>query len=349
MEKVTILVVDDQQDFLEVITDILDSNNFKIIHALNGKMGIEVAKKFLPDMVITDWEMPEMDGIEMIKTFKISKILFDIPIVICSGIMTSSQNLKAAFDAGAIDYIRKPIDPIELIARVNSALLLSHSLIIIKNQKKEILSEKEKIDNLLLSVFPKKVALDLKKFGKNQPDLYNNVTVFISDIISFTKKAANMGVRQLANELNDVFHNFDIIMERNYCERIKTVGDAYFAVCGMHYPDPEHAYNITKAATEIIEYLKERNKTNKHKWEIRVGIHSGEIIGCIIGKKKYVYDIFGDTVNTASRLEKTSKPMQIHISETTYRLINDKFIFKGPSLLNVKGIGEINSFYINTK
>ena len=349
MEKVTILVVDDEQFFLETIVDTLNSDEYKILQAKNGKVGLKIAEKFLPDIVITDWEMPEMNGIEMIKAFKKRKTLEEIPIIMCTGIMTSSKDLKIALNAGAVDYIRKPINKIELIARVNSALYISYSLKIIKKQKKDILFEKEKVDNLLLSIFPRKVALDLKEYGESQPDLFNNVTIFISDIISFAKKAANMGARELTNELNDIFRNFDIIMERNFCERIKTVGDGYFSVCGMHYPDPKHAYNIVKAAAEIIDYLEERNKTNNYKWKIRVGIHTGEVIGCLVGKKKYVYDIFGNTVNTASRLEKTSGPMQIHISEATYNLVEDKFIFEEQPLVHIKGLGKIKSFFVKTK
>ena len=127
MEKVTILVVDDEQFFLETIVDELNSIDYKVLQAKNGREGLKVAEKFLPDIVITDWEMPEMNGIEMIKAFKKRKIIANIPIIMCTGIMTSSKDLKIALDAGAVDYIRKPIDKTELQARVSSMLKLSES------------------------------------------------------------------------------------------------------------------------------------------------------------------------------------------------------------------------------
>ncbi len=143
MEKGTILVVDNEQFFLETIVDTLNSSDYKVLQAKNGKMGLKVAEKFMPDIVITDWDMPEMDGIEMIKAFKKSETLSDIPIIMCTGIMTTSEDLQIALNAGAIDYIRKPIDKIELIARVNSMLKLSRSYIKIKklnNFKDKVLS-----------------------------------------------------------------------------------------------------------------------------------------------------------------------------------------------------------------
>ena len=127
MKKEVILIVDDEQNYLDTITDTLEERNFKIIQALNGKMGIMVAQKFLPDIIITDWEMPEMNGIEMIQQLKANEQTANIPVIMCTGIMTTSQNLHVALGAGAYDYIRKPIDPIELVARINATLRLSNS------------------------------------------------------------------------------------------------------------------------------------------------------------------------------------------------------------------------------
>ncbi len=139
MYNAVILVVDDEQTYLDSITDILKGKNFKIIQALNGKMGIEVTKKFKPDMIIADWEMPEMNGLKMIQELKSDETTKDIPVIMCTGIMTTSENLDTALEAGAADYIRKPIDAIELTARINAALSLSDAFKRIKAQNEELI------------------------------------------------------------------------------------------------------------------------------------------------------------------------------------------------------------------
>lgn len=145
MYKATILVIDDEQRFLDVITNTLKASNYKVIQALNGEMGVMVALKFMPDIIICDWEMPVMDGIEAIKTLKNDKETKDIPVIMATGAMTTSDDLNTALNAGAVDYIRKPIDPIELIARINSALKLSKSYKEIKEKNIEIVNQYEEI------------------------------------------------------------------------------------------------------------------------------------------------------------------------------------------------------------
>ena len=127
MIKATILVIDDEQRFLDIITNTLKGSEYKVIQALNGEMGVMVARKFIPDIIICDWEMPVMNGIDAIKTLKQDGLTKNIPIIMATGAMTSPENLNTALKAGAMDYIRKPIDPIELTARINSALTLSIS------------------------------------------------------------------------------------------------------------------------------------------------------------------------------------------------------------------------------
>jgi len=144
MYNAVILIVDDEQTYLDAIAETLNEKNFKIVQALNGKMGCMVAEKFIPDIVIVDWEMPEMNGIEMIAELKKNDRTKDIPVIMCTGIMTSSKNLDTALNAGAIDYIRKPVDPIEITARINSALKIANAYKEIKCRKEQI--EEQKLD-----------------------------------------------------------------------------------------------------------------------------------------------------------------------------------------------------------
>lgn len=216
---------------------------------------------------------------------------------------------------------------------------------VLETQNELILREKDKSEKLLLNTLPVKVVNELKEFGKSEPQLFENVTVFFSDIVGFTEKANLLEPGILISELNDIFTGFDEIAMKNSCERIKTIGDAYLCVCGMPVPDPNHAYNIVKSAIEMIDFIKKRNEMSVHKWNIRVGVNSGSVIGGIVGVRKYIYDVFGDAVNTASRMESNSLPMKINISESTYNLVKDRLEFTDRGEVEVKGKGKLRMFF----
>ncbi|MFA6294206.1 MAG: adenylate/guanylate cyclase domain-containing protein [Victivallales bacterium] len=215
---------------------------------------------------------------------------------------------------------------------------------ILQMQSELILREKNQSEKLLLNTLPVKVVNELKEFGKSEPHLFENVTVFFSDIVGFTEKSNTLEPKVLISELNDIFTAFDEIVVGNGGERIKTIGDAYLCVCGMPIPDPNHAFNIVKSAVEMIDFIKGRNENSIHKWNIRVGINSGSVIGGIVGVRKYIYDVFGDAVNTASRMESNSSPMKINISESTYNLVKDSFEFTDRGEVEVKGKGKMRMF-----
>ena len=348
MKPFKILIIEDDPIHGKIIHHILENTgqNLQLIKANNGFEGLAILEKETPDLILTDWEMPNMSGIEFCRKIQANQDFENIPVIMCTGIKTSSENLKTAFESGVVDFIRKPIDKVELMSRVNSMLMLSESYQTIKKQKEVIEAEKEKSDKLLLNILPQKIASDLKEFGETKPELYKDVTVFYSDIVDFTAKTIKIDPHTLLNELNDIVKGFDAIMEKHHCEKIKTVGDAYIAVCGLPTMNSKHAENIINAAIDTIAYLKERNKKSKYIWEIRLGIDTGAVVGGIIGTNKFIYDIFGDPVNTASRLENNSKTMRINLSETTHKLVKDKYEFDERVPLEVKGKGKMKMFFI---
>ena len=205
----------------------------------------------------------------------------------------------------------------------------------------------DKSDELLRNILPERVADELKKHGKSTPECFDNVSVFFSDIVDFTQIAAKMEPREVINELSTIFTEFDRIFIKHGCERIKTIGDAYLGVSGMPDSDENHAINITRAAMEVIEYLNKRNNRAKFKWQIRIGIHSGKVVGGIVGTEKYIYDVFGDTINIAARMETHSEPMKINISSATHQLIGEQFNFTKRDLTEVKGKGSLQMYFID--
>jgi class 3 adenylate cyclase len=203
-----------------------------------------------------------------------------------------------------------------------------------------------KSETLLRNILPEQVVQELQETGHTVPERFGQVTVLLSDLVEFTQQSSRLTPQQLIAELNDLFTAFDTIVERYGCERIKTIGDAYLCVCGMPKPNPRHAHQIMQVAMEIVAYLEQRNQGHPIQWQIRVGVHSGEVVGGVVGVKKYIYDIFGDTVNTASRMQSHSAPMEVNISEVTYALVKDDFEFKsrGPSV--VKGKGDLEMYFL---
>ncbi len=211
-----------------------------------------------------------------------------------------------------------------------------------------IAAEKAKSDKLLLNILPDKVASDLKEKGHTTPQKFDEVTVFFSDIVGFTEIAAKLDPQDLIRELNEIFTEFDNIIERNHCERIKTIGDGYLAVCGLPEANNMHTKNIINSALEIIRYIEQRNRTSEIQLPVRIGAHTGKVVAGVVGVKKYIYDVFGDTINTASRMESSSEAMKINVSEATYLLVKDQFTFIDRGGIEIKGKGKMKMYFVDS-
>lgn len=202
-------------------------------------------------------------------------------------------------------------------------------------------------DALLLNILPEKIVHELKEKGVSSPERFDRVTVLFSDLVDFTEISSHMDPEALIAELNDIFAEFDSIAGKYSCQRIKTIGDAYLCVCGMPEENPRQAELILKVSMDMVEYLKERNKTSSNKWQVRIGIHAGSVVGGIVGTGKYIYDVFGDTINIAHRMEQHSAPMRINVSRVVKCLEEDKFAFTDRGTVEVKGLGELSMYYLD--
>ena len=209
-----------------------------------------------------------------------------------------------------------------------------------------ILEEKKKSDELLLNIFPKQVADELKIRGKATTKRYENVTILFTDFKDFTLMAASISPGKLVKELNEIFCHFDDILEVFQIEKIKTIGDAYFAACGLPEKRKDHALRCIKAVKQMFKYLEERNLKNELQWTMRAGIHSGPVVAGVVSKKKYAFDLFGDTVNTASRMETNGEAGKINISGTTYELIKRKYSCYPRGQIDTKGKGNLYMYFV---
>ena len=225
------------------------------------------------------------------------------------------------------------------------AMVASYSLLVEK-QKREIEIEKGRVEKLLLNILPRKSVEQLRQFGRTVPERFDEVTVLFLDFVGFTALAQALSPDELFSELNEIFSAFDEIITRYGCERIKTIGDAYLAVCGMPDPNPRHAEAIVTAAIEMRAFIVQRSATSKHHWACRIGVHSGSVTAGVVGRLKYIYDIFGDGVNTASRMESHADAMHINVSSATRDRLGPSFTVEPRGFVDVKGKGPMEMFYV---
>jgi class 3 adenylate cyclase len=223
----------------------------------------------------------------------------------------------------------------------------------VRKSKAIIEKEKDRSENLLLNILPAEVATELKEKGESEAKDFENVTVLFSDFKQFTQTAEKLSAKALVKEINTCFKAFDEIMQKYGIEKIKTIGDAYMAAGGLHVPRTAEPKDVVKAGLEMQQFMlsrkAEKEKAEEPFFEMRVGIHTGPVVAGIVGVKKFQYDIWGDTVNTASRMESHGVVGKVNLSSTTYELIKElsEFAFEKREAIEVKGKGEMEMWLVS--
>lgn len=217
---------------------------------------------------------------------------------------------------------------------------------IIQERTEALIKEKEKSENLLANILPKNIEDELKLTGKATSSKFKMVTVLFADIQGFTKIAEQMNPEKLIDELDKFYFHFDSVVEKYNIEKIKTIGDAYMAAGGIPIKNRTNPVEVVLAALQMQKYMKELKKTKADIWDLRVGIHTGSVIAGVVGQKKFSYDIWGDTVNTASRMESSGEIGKVNVSVTTYELVKNFFQGRYRGKMPVKYKGDIEMYFI---
>lgn len=345
----TILIVDDSITDIKLVTELLTRNeSFRtIITASSGEEACSEAVRCQPDLIIMDWEMPEMSGFDALKLLKKNQLTKDLPVILMSGRLFSDK-IKIAFDAGAADFIQKPINGDELIARCKAVLANYANVKALKDHTNQLTLANHKNERILKSILPWPILMQIKEYGSIPPKRYKDCVAIFVDIVDFTPKSGKMSPAELLRELHELFDGFDKVIDEHYCTRIKTVGDAYIAVCGMFYTPEQIELEAASAAVKIREYIMNRNLNSKTKWEVKIGLYDGDIIGSSVSQSNLNFDIFGETVNMASRFQTMCEPMQINVSESLSKPLSEAYKLVTRVPRKVKGKGVMPMYYIHT-
>jgi adenylate cyclase len=375
-----ILVVDDLEANVRLLERALRGAGYvSVASTMNPYEVCELHRKNRYDLILLDLQMPGMDGFEVMEGLKEIESGSYLPVLV----VTAQPGHKLrALQAGAKDFVGKPFDLVEVLTRArnmievrllhtetrNHAKMLEQTLReveesreLIRRQGNEvktlydkIVAEQKLSERLLLNVLPRAIAERLKgrreeianSFPEVIADSFPEVTVVFADIVGFTKFSAGVSPERLVVLLNEIFTDYDTIADLRGLEKIKSIGDAYMAAAGLPVPVDDHAVRAAHMALDMLDALARFNERSGYNLQIRIGINSGAVVAGVIGKRKFIYDLWGAAVNTASRMESHGVAGRVQISEATRARLGEPFLFEERGAVDVKGMGELRTWFL---
>jgi class 3 adenylate cyclase len=343
-----ILVVDDNTSNRDLLRRRLIHEGHQVAVAGSGREALGILEENGFDLILLDLLMPDMNGIEVLEQLKSDERWRSIPIIMISGLSETDAVIRC-IEAGADDYLPKPFNLVLLRARINSCLERKRWHDREREYLAQLRAEKERSETLLRNVLPRPVVQRLNAGETLIADRFEDVSVLFADLVEFTSAAALITPSKLVERLNRVFSEFDVLAIQHGVEKIKTIGDAYMAAAGLPEPRPDHAEAIAQFALAMLTSLRRMNSNEAEEpLHIRIGIHTGPVVAGVIGHHKFIYDVWGDTVNVASRLEANSLTDRIQVSDATRRLLaQGGYKFEPRGQINLKGRGYTDAFFLN--
>jgi len=325
-----ILVIEDEPANIQTLSTLLKERGYQINIATNGRQALEVLERIRPDLILLDIMMPEIDGFETCRRIKTSTAWREIPIIFLTA-KTDTADIVRGFELGAVDYVAKPFNAHELLARVNTHLTLDY-----------LHRENER---LLLNVLPASIANKLKQQVGIIAERFDDASVLFADIVGFTPLSAQLSPTELIESLNRVFSGFDELADHHKLEKIKTIGDGYMVAGGLIEQNADHLAAMATMALAMHENVRKLN-SEFGGLSLRIGLQVGSVIAGVIGIRKFIYDVWGDTVNTASRLESHGAPGRTHVSEMVFERLQGRFAFEARGTIELKGRGPMNTYFL---
>jgi adenylate cyclase len=354
--EVRILVVDDVESNRDLLCRRLEKlkfpklrfRAFRIYSVNNGREALEFLDHTLVDLILLDVMMPEVDGYTTLKLLKQSKRLRMIPVVMLTAV-SDFESMVHCIESGAEDYLLKPFNPVILKARI--AACLEKKLLL--DQENEYLialqREQARSERLLHNIFPQSIVQQLKDNPQTIADRHADVTVLFADIVGFTELAAAISPENLVTCLNQIFSAFDRLVDAHQVEKIKTVGDAYMAVGGLTKKIYNHTAAIADLALDMRDTIHQITTNYGEPLVLRIGISRGPVVAGVIGSQRLSYDLWGDTVNMASRMEDSGLPGEIQMTSNCGQSLDDRYDLTPRGTIWVKGKGEVETLWLKSK
>ncbi len=358
-----ILCISNEADINTLVSEVFqNASQTYIIYSCNvSSMAVDNVETYAPDVILLDICDSPCKAVSVLTDLKSYDEFSGIPVI---ALLSDMHTVERLFELGVSDFIKKPLDRTELLIRVKSVLSMFRLITGISGQaeelelqsyrlaeqKHQLEEEKRKADELLKNILPYEIAEQLKNKGKVDAKKYRRASILFADFKGFSRLSAELEPEEIIQELSIFFAKFDEIIDQHFIEKIKTIGDAYMCVGGLPLRNKSNPIDTTLAGLEIQRFVKQYNEQRQSDglpvWELRLGIHTGPVIAGVIGTKKFAYDIWGDAVNTASRMETSAEPGKVNISGVTYNLIEEYFDCEYRGKIAVKNIGEIDMYYV---
>lgn len=337
----SVLVVDDEEQNRMLLRDPLEAHGYAIEEAENGMVALEKIAARPPDVILLDVMMPKMDGFEVCRRLKTDGQTAHIPILMVTALSERKERLMG-IAVGANDFLNKPVDIQDVTLRVANAVYT-------KRLHDQLQVEKEKSERLLLNILPKPIADRMKQGETNIADSHPEVTVLVADLVGFTTLSAHISPEQIVQLLNEIFSAFDLLTEKHGLEKIKTIGDAYMVAGGLSLPRADHAEASADLALSMQEEIGRLNQQYRTSIRLRIGVSTGPVVAGVIGRGRFAYDLWGETVNLACRLEATGQAGKIQISASTCERLKGKYQFESKHSVDAKGQGDVSAYWLGNR
>jgi CheY-like chemotaxis protein len=334
-----ILVVDDNSTNRDILARRLTKLGYQVSTAVNGLEALELLGEKRFDLVLLDIMMPVMNGYVVLDRMKADSELRNIPVIVLSA-SDEMQSAVRSIQRGAEDYLTKPFDPILLKARIRSSLQKKRWRDQEEIYRRQIEEERRRADELLHVILPEEIVTELKQTQQVVPRRYENVAVMFCDIVSFTDYCDKRTPQEVMPELQQLIEAFETIALEHELDKIKTIGDSFMAAAGLLRPTECPVTSCIKAGLAMFQAAIHHPAG----WNLRIGIHVGPVVGGLLGHRQYLFDLFGDTVNTAARMESYGQPGSISLSAKAWERIATKAEGQSLGLIRVKGKGEMEMF-----
>ena len=347
-ETARILVVDDNASNRDLLFRRLSHDGHYVARADSGHRALELLEVEEFDLILLDLLMPDLNGFQVLERLKADERWHDMPVIMISGLQETDSVIRC-IEAGAEDYLSKPFNPVLLRARISAGLERKRWRDRERRYVERIELERQRHETLLRNILPGQIVTRLNNGEVVIADRVEEATILFADLVGFTAAASRVTPAILVSNLNRIFSAFDDLCRRLQIEKIKTIGDAYMAAAGVPLPRADHAEVMADFALAMLAALERVNADAEMPFRMRIGIHTGPVVAGVIGSHRFLYDIWGETVNLASRLESHSLPGRIHVSEQTSQILAGQYDLEARGLINLRGIGKVRTAFLTSR